>query len=73
MAIVKTVKTCTGAIVNLHDDTYINNTPEQNRMLRNETMIIAERILMSYAAKQLECAMAYEQRQHLAARGSCAD
>ena len=62
MGIAKVIKASTGATVAIMDDCYINNTPARNRELRAETARIAEKILMGYAAKQAECARAYEAR-----------
>ena len=62
MGIAKLMKTRSGVTVAIMDDCYINNTPERNRELRAETARIAEKILMGYAARQAECARAYEKR-----------
>lgn len=49
MAVVMSGTSSTGAKWRIHDDAYINNTPEQNEMLRQRACAIAYGILVRHA------------------------
>lgn len=54
MAIVMSGTASNGAKWRIHDDCYINNTPEQNEMLRRRACEIAYQAMVQYAREQAQ-------------------
>ena len=54
MAVVMSGTASTGAKWRIHDDAYINNTPEQNEALRRRACEIAYNALVKYALEKAQ-------------------